>query len=62
MFCVFKEIFVSILFKQTKVMRLAKKSKESEHKETIEGLTKLVCQARNPPSFSGTYLKYFECA
>jgi len=39
-------------------MRLAKKSKESEHKETIEGLTKLVCHARNPPSFSGKFL-YF---
>ena len=28
-------------------MRLSKKSKESEHKETIEGLTKLVCTSRN---------------
>ena len=37
-------------------MRLAKKSKESEHKETIEGVTKLVCQAKNPPIFSGKYL------
>ena len=37
-------------------MRLAKKSKESEHKETIEGVTKLVCQAKNPPLFSGKYI------
>jgi hypothetical protein len=28
-------------------MRLGKKSKESEHKETLDGLTKLVCTSRN---------------
>jgi hypothetical protein len=33
--------------KKQKIMRLGKKSKESEHKETIEGSTKLVCTSRS---------------
>jgi hypothetical protein len=44
---------LKILFIINLVMRLAKKSKESEHKETLEGVAKLVCQAKNPPIFSG---------